>query len=579
MKTNILLNQVSFKLVICLLLLGLYSCAQFPKDKPVGPPDSVPEIVEPESKPPTTPSQPLSMVDILLAEAEKFNSQENYSDALFVYNQALAISEENRYEELIEAVESTLSKMPSEQIRPFIDIKNLKIPQPMLMYWLGLNAVLENNDIEARDTFTAFLFEYPDHAYAPDVFELLTELKASLFKKNTIGCLLPMTGKYALFGERALTGIQLAIESLSKKYNNTFSLVIYDTQAEPERAVEGVRYLNEKKVAAIIGPLLTVAEAGAEAEKLGIPMIGMTQKNDFALQGDFLFSNFITPQMQVQTLGSYLFRDLGITKAAILYPNEKYGQTYMELFWDVADEYGARIVGVEPYDGKNTDFTEPIQKLTGQFYPVPDVIKNKERQEEEAILQMLEDDDTSVLPHAPPAEELEAASQEEEEEEEEKVEIDFQALFIPDSPSKVNQILPQLAFNDATGMYIVGTNLWHHKSLLKDARGYNKRAVITDGFFDKSKNPATVRFADLYQRVYQQHPQFLEAIAYDNAMILFSTAADETVDSRAALKDALKNSRIFEGATGHTLFDQDGRARRQLFLITVKRGRFVEISR
>lgn len=587
-KTTI--NPVFIKLVVCLIIFVLSSCTQLPKEKPVEKQTPDPGLSQPGEKPDSktisTPDQPMSMTDILLAEADKFNSQKNFKDALLVYNQALSLTEDNRVDQVIEAIESTLSKTPSQEIKSFMDIKNITIPRPLLLYWYGLNAVLENNDIEARDTFTLFLFEYPDHPYAADVTELLTVLRESLFKKDTIGCLLPLTGKYAAFGERALTGIQLAIDTLSQKYNKRFNLILYDTRAQAQRAIKGVQYLNQKKVAAIIGPLLTVNDAGAEAQKLGIPMIGLTQKNDFPLQGDFLFSNFITPQMQVRNLGSYLFRDLGVKKVAILYPDEKYGKTYMELFWDVVDEYGAHVVGVEPYNGKNTDFTEPIQKLTGQFYPVPDIIKEKEKKEEEAILEMLENDDMTErldpLMTNEGSEALDDLVDEEdlnEEPEEEKIEIDFQALFIPDSPSKINQILPQLAFNDATGMYIAGTNLWHHKSLLKDAKGYNKRAVITDGFFSESKNPATIKFAQLYQQVYQKTPQFLEAISYDNAMILFSTADDEAVDSRSALKEALRNNRIFDGATGHTFFDENGRARRQLFLITVKRGRFVEISR
>ena len=97
-------------------------------------------------------------------------------------------------------------------------------------------------------------------------------------------------------------------------------------------------------------------------------MIALTQKSEFPLGGDYLFSNFITPQMQVRTLGRYLFGNLGVKKIAFLYPDEKYGRTYMNLFWDMADEYGVQVVGVEAYDGNKTDFREPIQKLTGEYY-------------------------------------------------------------------------------------------------------------------------------------------------------------------------------------------------------------------
>lgn len=575
------------KVVLFLLLLGMTACTQLPKETPVEKkPVAPPPVVAPDKEIPSEPETQVSMTDILLAEASKFKAQGNYQDALFVYNQALSSADEGRVDEILEAIEVTLLATPASVIQSFLDIKNIKIPNQILLFWYGINLALENEDLKAKQVFTTFLFEYPDHPYAQDAADMLATIKESLFKRDTIGCMLPLSGKYAVFGKRALTGIQMALQTLSEKYNNKFNLVIYDTQADPQKAVEGVRYLNEKKAVAIVGPLLTVAEAGIEAEKLQIPMIALTQKSDFPMQGEYLFSNFITPQMQAQTLGAYLFRELNIKKVAILYPDEKYGRTYLELFWDVVDEYDAQVVGAEPYDGKKTDFTEPIQKLTGAFYPVPDAIKEKEREALDAAMQMNQEfmtmDDGPALPvdtEAVSQEDPADDEQDERGEEEEKIEIDFEALFIPDSPSKVNLILPQLAFNDATGMHIVGTNLWHHKSILKDAKGYNKRAVITDGFFADSQNPVTARFAEQYKQIFNKTPQFLEAIAYDCAVILYSTAQDPAVDSRATLKEALKDNRIFEGVTGHTFFDEEGRAKRQLFLITIKRGKFVEISR
>ena len=71
----------------------------------------------------------------------------------------------------------------------------------------------------------------------------------------------------------------------------------------------------------------------------------------------------------------------------------------------------------------------------------------------------------------------------------------------------------------------------------------------------------------------------MEAISYDNASILFLTAMDQAIDSRSTLKEALKGSMLYEGATGNTIFDKDGAAHRELFLMTIKKSKFVEISR
>lgn len=526
-------------LVILTAILGIIGCAK----KPVAPPKGKKPVIE---VPPVTDAkvsakedEKISIVDILSAEAFEFSVRGNFQEALFIYNQALFQADEKNRPPIIEKIESVLSKTPAKDIQAVIYRRNIVIPRAILLYWLGLNYALEGEILKSKDTLESFLFQFPGHAYAQDVSELIHEIKKAVFKKDTMGVLLPLSGKYAVFGQRALTGIQLALQELAKTHHRNFKIIVKDTKADPERAVQAVQQLHAQNVAGIIGPLLTVTKAGQTAQKLQIPLIALTQKSDFPIQGDFLFSNFITPQMQVKTLGSYLFQTLNIRKVAILYPDEKYGRRYLALFWDIVDYHNGRVVGVESYDGAKTDFTTPIQKLTGEFYPLPEELKTEE-----------------------------AHSQR----------IDSDALFIPDSPSKIKLILPQLAFNDAKGMILVGTNLWHHDSLLKDTRGYNRNAVIADGFFSDSHNPAIQKFKNNYHTVFNKTPEFLEAIAYDTVGFLFSTAIPETVDSRIALKEALLSGATYSGVTGETSFDENGAAQRDLFLITIKSGKFVEIQ-
>jgi len=558
--------------IIFMVIFCLSACTKLPVKQP-----DEKQASEPVKEKIETAQPKISILETLTTEAQKFFLQENYQDALLIYNQALSQANETQKPKVISAIEMVLAKTPTKTIQEFINIKNIHIPRSLLVYWLGLNYASENNVVKSREILETFLLQYPDHPYYSGAADLLADLKKLIFNRHTIGCLLPLTGKYAIFGQRALTGIQLAIQELSKKYDRQFKLIIKDTQADPDITIKCVRQLYENNVAGIIGPLLMVNEAGQEAEKLQIPIIALTQKTDFPLRGDYLFSNFITPEMQVQTLGDYLFLNLGIKKVAILYPNEKYGKKYMELFWDVVDEHDGEVVGVEPYDGKKTDFAEPIQKLTGQFFPIPDFLKPEVIEPENDEVLNNDQNRVDVLKIN-----TEAQTQEEEKkktQEEEKIKIDFEALFIPDSPSKLNMILPQLAYYDARGMYLVGTNLWHNENLLKDVKGYNKQAVIADGFFDGSQNPVTSEFTKKFKAVFNTKPQFLEAISHDTTSILFLAAMDEAIDSRQSLKDALKSQRVFTGVTGDTFFDKDGTAHRDLFLMTIKKGKFVGISR
>jgi len=546
-------NQICWILVIA-IIVGLGGCAKVPVKRPTDQPLGEKEKIK----------KPILLPPILMKEAEKFSSQGNNQDALFVYNQALALAEQRDREKILAAIEKVLTKTDPRIIQEFIQIKNLSIPHSLLLYWLGLNQATQNNYFEAEKALAVFIDTYPDHAYAEDARELLAAMKSASFKKDTIGCLLPLSGRYQVFGQRALKGIQLAIQDLSKTHGNHFHVIIKDTQSSPERAAECVAELNKENVMGIVGPMLTPHAAGVQAETLGIPLIALTQKSEFPLEGDYLFSNFITPEMQVRSMVSYISQELGLKKVAILYPNERYGQRYMELFWNAVDEFNVEVVGVEPYDGDKTDFSIPIQKLTGEHYPVPKFL-TPNLPKEAAPGEVVSDITDSSEPFV-------------DEPVEQKGKFGFQALFIPDEVSRVNLILPQLAFNDVTGMVLLGTNLWHQPDLLTGSKGYNKNAVITDGYFGDSMNPITASFEKRFTDLYETPPGFLEAIAYDTVNIFFTAAIDERVDSRKSLKEALQGNQIFEGVTGNTYFDKTGNAHKELFLITVKRGKFMEIS-
>ncbi|MCG8614991.1 MAG: penicillin-binding protein activator, partial [Desulfobacterales bacterium] len=480
-ETNLTRSVITIFLIGLMALLGCQ-----PKVKVAPPVPEVPETPVVEEK------EEVPLIPILMAEAEKFASQGNHQDALLIYNQVLEKAEskgvagEADKAAVLAAIESVLQQASAEDIDTFSGIRNLTIPESLLQYRLGSAYSREQNYTDARTVLENFIASFPDDPKVADAQALLEEIQTAAFRRDTIGCLLPLSGKYSVYGERALKGIQLAVQELSQKHGTLFNVIVKDTRSNPDHAIQCVEELAREEVLGILGPLLVPEAAGQKAQELGIPLIALTQKRDFPLQGDYLFSNFITPEMQVQALASYVFMELGLKKVAILYPDERYGRRYMELFWDVVDEFHGEVVGVEAYDGTKTDFTTPVQKLTGEFYPVPEFLKPEPEEEEENLVgedsEMANagegDDDGELQPKRPKLSSRGSAVANED-----RIEIDFQALFIPDGLSRVNLILPQLAFNDARGMVLLGTNLWHQKNLLTQARGYNKNTVITDGYF------------------------------------------------------------------------------------------------
>ncbi len=503
----------------------------------------------------------------LINDARSFAEQGAVADALLIYNHALNLVEkpdagpDASYNKdiIMNQVEGLLCKADPEDIKKFSEIKNLTIPRDLFDYWIARNYAERQDAANAVLFSQTFLERYPEHSRTREIKELLAQQETALFDKTKLGCILPLSGKYQLYGQKAMQGIQLALAQLTEVKGFTVSMVFKDSRSDPIHAVQCVEELAHDNVFAILGPILVSEDAAEKAQELGIPMMAMTQKTEIPLYGDYIFSNFITPEMQVQALGSYIFLKLGLKRVAILYPDDKYGDRYLQTFRDMVAQFDGHLVAAESYNGNNTDFSKPIIKLTEVQYDDPAGEEAYQEDQEPAL-----GSDRISTRSA-----LKKANQ---------INLAFEALFIPDSLSRVNLILPQLAYYDVRDVILLGTNLWHRDSLLVQSRGYNQNAVICDGYFSESKNPETVKFDTAFQSFFEDKPGFLEAVAYDTTRILFTAVRAADVRSRKDFKNILQGQMIFDGATGRTRFDETGTPHKELFLITVKKGKFQEIT-
>ena len=156
--------------------------------------------------------------------------------------------------------------------------------------------------------------------------------------------------------------------------------------------------------------------------------------------------------------------------------------------------------------------------------------------------------------------------------------MDFDAVFIPDAPQKAGLIIPQLAFYDVEGIYLLGTNLWHSRTLLEMSREYVQGAIMPDGFFAESRKAIVRQFVERFEKIYAETPGVIEAMTYDSATMLFSILSQNDIRFRSALKDALMQVEEFPGVTGRTTFDEQGEAVKTPFLLRVKGDRFIELD-
>ncbi len=467
-----------------------------------------------------------------------------------------------------------------------------------LLYQLGRNNIAEDKYEDAIIALTEFISQFPEHEGAQNAKDLIEELnKQSTYNRFSIGCLLPLSGRYKVFGDRALKGIELAMQQFgSLGINPLVEIIIEDTGADPDMAMEGVKRLAQRNVAAIIGPIITAEAAAKQAQESNIPIITLTQKDNITEIGEYVFRNFLTPKMQIEAIVSYAFDELDLSRFAILYPEENYGITFMNMFWDEVLAYGGEIVGVESYDSAHTDFATPIKKLVGLYYEIPEDLKATN--EPELVEDGLEMDfitdsedvgDEDDVENLGDSEEFEngdfledieeiESNKESEEEEEPQAIVDFHAVFIPEGAEKAGLILPQLVYYDVEDVYLFGTNLWHSERLIEMAKRHVQGAIMPEIFFSQSASWTVKNFVSTFENTFGEKPGFIEAVSYDTAMILFDIVSRPNIRFRSSIKEGLKSIGEFPSITGPTYFEENGEAHKKLYLLEISGRKFIELE-
>ncbi|MGD2269916.1 MAG: penicillin-binding protein activator [Desulfobacterales bacterium] len=506
---------------------------------------------------------------------DTYVAQEAPEDAVYFYTMAHKKAVAEGQDVLVDKLKEAISRLDAATLESLLGYVQEDLPRGYLLYQLGFTYSADEQFDEAIRALSEFIKHYPEHEKVQHAKSLMEQISEKfVYRRTAIGCLLPLSGPYRRYGNRALKGIELAFAQFSAKgFDPSVSLVIKDTGGDPDKARAAVRELIDEQVAAIIGPMVTAESAAEIAQDYGLPIITITQKDNITEIGDYVFRNFLTPRLQVQTLVSFATEKLGVRTFAILYPNEKYGTTFMNLFWDEVLKYGGTVVGVEAYNPSHTDFAGPIKKLVGLYYNVPPDLKE--------IMASLGGDETENLEESRNDDngmDDNGVDREEKDEEEPLAIVDFEAVFIPDAPKMSGLIIPQLAFYDVENVYLLGTNLWHSNKLIEMAKDYVQGAVMTDGFFAESSSRRVSDFVKSFNAFYAEKPGFIEATTYDTALMLFEIVTRPDIRSRSAIKKELLGLRNYEGVTGLTAFDPNGDVRKQLRLLHIEGKRFLELE-
>ena len=500
-----------------------------------------------------------------------------WDQGVYFYALALTHAPSLHREAVEDKLADAVARLDSDQIQLLLGQFDDERVVGYLLFQQAVNMAAKTAYDDAVWHLNTFLERFPNHPYAAQAQELVAQWADQVaFDRQALGCLLPLSGPYKLFGARALDGIQLAFsEAGGDPGGIAVKLVVKDTGSDPNRAARAMQTLANAKVAAVIGPIATAEAAAEVAQASRIPLMAISQREGLTDIGDNVFRHFITPRMQAEALAAYMIDTLGKRRLAVLYPDETYGHAFRDVFWDAVYRRGGEIVALEGYDPQQTDFEDTIRKLGGRYYEPPSDL--------EALREPLDLlGPLSNLPgYTPPVEEAEKAKPGKRSRRDGDVPppiVDFEALLVPDAPDMLGMVVSQLAYHDIVNVTLLGTNLWHSEELLQVAGEFVQGAVFPADFYPASQAPQIRRFVAAFEAVYGRQPGFIEAIAYDSARLLLEILENPDIRLRAGIRHALHAGSGAPGITGKVIFDGRGEPVKDLVLLQIDGAGVVEID-
>jgi branched-chain amino acid transport system substrate-binding protein len=401
-----------------------------------------------------------------------------------------------------------------------------------------------------------FLVNFPTHPQAAKTSELLATLQAKL-KSNQffIAAVLPLSGKLAPFASEVLSGIQLAVEANRDRAGSaSVGLIVKDFESDYASFLDDFsELLNTDRPLAVIGPLLSknLPVMAELAERAHIPLITPTATlPNVRRLGNYVFSTALTYQLQAKRIAAYAIKEQGFRRFCILHPDTTYGRELARLFAQEVRQHEGEVIAVESYKEGEADVSAQLKRMKeedlkryGLSVPV----------DQTKLTGKLTKLDKKIF-YTP----------------------GFDAIFIPGRAADAGLITAQLNFHDMKVPFL-GANGWNSPDFARTDDSSIDGAVFVDGFFVDSPTPTVQDFVDRFKKRFQTNPTIFAMQGYDAAKLVIDSVR-KGASSGEAVHDQLLTQPDLSSLAGPAAFGLDGTLNRPLFLMQIKRGRFLQVN-
>ncbi|MEK7648310.1 MAG: ABC transporter substrate-binding protein [Patescibacteria group bacterium] len=349
----------------------------------------------------------------------------------------------------------------------------------------------------------------------------------SASKTLRVGVLIPLTGKFANYGEDIKNALELGKRSLQNTQGISIELVYEDSAADPKTAVPAaVKLIEVEKAAFVIGGPGSSANLAAAPlfEKHHIPFLPVSNAPRLENAGIYIFKmlSSIYPELDIALPELQSER---IQRISIIYDSASdtltLGKDYLTK---ILVQAGGTVAISEGYDSKSTiDFRSTLTKIKGSS-------------SDAVYLFSADKDGGSIIRQA---REL--------------------GLSIP----------------------FYGWGAQNTAEFFNAAGNFSEGMTITDVPFscEDTKAERTIRYCSEYKNTYNNRiPLMFGARAYDTLVLSAERYAQGTPDDKVRqFIENMTRIRNYQGISGTVDIDKNGNAEDKVFVIRVaKNGAFVQ---
>src|SRR5262245_54543003 len=332
-----------------------------------------------------------------------------------------------------------------------------------------------------------------------------------------------LTGSEATFGISTRNAIELAMREVNAAggvKGKKIEVRVYDNQSKPEEAAQAAnRLINQDNVLLILGEVAS-SNSMAMAEKAQpakVPMISNASTNPKVTEiGDYIFRVCFIDPFQGYVMAKFAHDNLKINKVAVL---RDLGSAYSQGLADVCrpkfTELGRKIVARETYTKGRTDFRS---QLTAIKRASPD------------------------------------------------------AIYIPGYYNDIGLIARQARELGITAT-LMGGDGWDSEKLFELGGSAVEGSYFSNHYSPDDPNPRVQKFIASYKAAFGSVPDSLAALGYDAAMVAVDAIKRAPSFDRAAIRDAIAQTKNFHGVTGSITLDEKRNATKSAVVLQVGKGK------